>query len=293
MKPFVQIEAEKGKFTIAMMCRLLKVSRSGYYAQQVRGPSRRQQEDETLSGMIRHYHQESRGCYGSPRIYKDLKELGFEVGRHRIARLMRNQGITGDLPKRFKRTTDSNHCFPVANNVLDRKFKADAPNKTWVADITYVRTWEGWLYLATIIDLFSRKVVGWSMATHLGKELALEALNMALGLRTPAEGMLFHSDRGCQYASRDYRQILSQRKIICSMSRKGNCWDNAVAESFFGKLKTELIYRNTMSTIALAKTAIVDYIEVFYNRKRRHSTLGYISPVEFEKRFAKKMAEAA
>jgi transposase InsO family protein len=176
----MQIEAEKGKFSVTMMCRLLAVSRSGYYAQKERRPSRRQQDNEKLSGLIKHHHQESRGSYGSPRIHKDLKELGFDVGRHRIARLMREQGITGELPKRFKRTTDSKHCFPVANNILDRKFEADAPDKAWVADITYVRTWEGWLYLAAIIDLFSRKVVGWSMATHLGKELALEALDMAL-----------------------------------------------------------------------------------------------------------------
>jgi putative transposase len=278
---------------VTMMCEQLEVSRSGYYAWCQRRPSRRQQRDEELVVYIKQSHAESRGTYGSPRVHDDLKEQGFEVGRKRVARLMREQGITGEAPKPFRRTTDSKHNLEVADNLLDRKFEVAAPDQAWAADITYVRTWEGWLYLAVVIDLFSRRVVGWSMATHLRTSLALGALQMALGRRLPHPGMLQHSDRGCQYASHDYRDALNEHHIVCSMSRKGDCWDNAVVESFFGTLKTELIHRKPWPSVKMARAAIAEYIEVFYNRRRKHSTLGYLSPAEFEKRFEQEAAIAA
>jgi transposase InsO family protein len=196
---------------------------------------------------------------------------------------MSKLGINAQLKRKFKATTDSKHSLPIAENILARNFKANEPDQAWVADITYISTTEGWLYLAVIIDLFSRKVVGWSMAEHMGVELVLNALKAALGQRKPAEsGLLFHSDRGSQYASHDYQNALLQANINCSMSRRGNCWDNAVAESFFGTLKTEFIHRTTFLTRALARTAIVQWIEVFYNRRRLHSTIGFLSPSQFE-----------
>jgi putative transposase len=278
---------------VAMMCKQLSVSRSGYYASKGRPPSQRQRDTVELVVQIKQSHKESRGTYGSPRVHDDLKERGFQVGCKRVARLMREHGITGNPPKRFRRTTDSKHNLPIADNVLNRKFKADGPDKIWATDITYVRTWEGWLYLAVVIDLFSRRVVGWSMATHLRKELVLGALKMALGRRLPRKGMVHHSDQGVQYASNDYRDALKEHEIICSMSRKGNCWDNSVVESFFGKLKTELIYRRPWPSIKMARVAIAEHIEVFYNRKRKHSYLGNISPADYEMKFEMEAALAA
>jgi len=267
------------------MSRQLGVSRSGYYAWKHREPSCRAREDQELVQHIKEIHKESRGTYGSPRVLYDLKLRRFQVGRRRVARLMKENGITGTPPKPFKRTTDSKHDLGVADNVLNREFTVDAPDTAWATDITYVRTWEGWMYLAVVIDLFSRQVVGWSMATHMRTSLVAGALNMALGRRLPLPDMLHHSDRGSQYASHDYRELLRDNGIVCSMSRKGNCWDNAVAESFFATIKKELIHRRPWPTVRLAREAIAEYIEVFYNRKRRHSTLGYVSPAEFEKEF--------
>jgi transposase InsO family protein len=275
------------------MCQQLGVSRSGYYSSRTREPSQRQQTDQILVEKIKEVHKASRGTYGSPRVLKDLKEEGFEVSRRRVSRLMKKNGITGNTPKMFKRTTDSKHGLGVAENLLDRKFEVDAPDTAWTTDITYVRTWQGWMYLAVVIDLFSRRVVGWSMATHMRTGLVMGALKMALGRRLPSPKMLHHSDRGSQYASNDYRDALRDNNIICSMSRKGNCWDNAVAESFFATLKKELIHRRPWPTVQSARAAIAEYIEVFYNRKRRHSTLDYISPVEFENRFEQEAALAA
>jgi putative transposase len=276
-----------------MMCKQLEVSRSGYYAWRVRKPSARQQSDSVLVETIKELHQESRGTYGSPRIVDDLKERGFDVGRRRVARLMNENGITGTPVKPFKRTTDSKHNLDVADNVLNREFTVDAPDTAWATDITYVRTWEGWMYLAVVIDLFSRRVVGWSMATHMRTGLVLGALKMALGRRLPKPNMLHHSDRGSQYASHDYRNALSENGIICSMSRKGDCWDNAVVESFFATIKKELLHRRPWPSIKRARAAIAEYIEVFYNRKRKHSTLGYVSPAVFENQAAKKEAALA
>jgi len=293
VEPYEMIAAEKDNHSVSMMCKQLGVSRSGYYARKVRGPSARKRRDGELLVHIKKSHKESRGTYGSPRVLDDLKDKGFQVGRKRVARLMREEGITGDAPKPFRRTTDSKHSMNVADNILDRKFEASAPDQAWATDITYVRTWQGWLYLAVVIDLFSRKVVGWSMATHMRTSLVLGALQMALGRRLPRPGMLHHSDRGSQYASQDYRDALEKHHIVCSMSRKGNCWDNAVVESFFGTLKQELLYRRPWPSPKMARGAIAEYIEVFYNRKRKHSTLRNISPAEFEKRFEQEAALAA
>jgi transposase InsO family protein len=256
-------------------------------------PSRREKENVVLALHIKESFQESRGTYGSPRVRQDLKELGFKVGRNRVARIMREQGITGTPPRQFRLTTDSRHALPIADNRLNREFEVKEPNKVWATDITYIRTWEGWLYLAVVIDLFSQRVVGWSMNTQMKSSLVLDALAMALGMRQPRPGLLHHSDRGSQYASHDYQHALRARGIICSMSRKADCWDNAVVESFFGTLKTDLLYRRSWPSTKMARNAVVEYIEVFYNRQRRHSHLGYISPAEFERRHEMKIAKAA
>lgn len=265
------------------MCRVLQVSKSGYYAWRHRKPCTRTQENQILSQQIQQIHQNSRGTYGSPRIHASLSAKGFQVGRQRVVRLMAKLGICARPRRKFRVTTDSEHPLPIAENLLERDFTASDPDQAWVSDITYIWTAQGWLYLAVILDLFSRRVVGWSMAEHLRSELVLGALQAALGQRIPAStGIVFHSDRGSQYASENCQAVLQAAGITCSMSRRANCWDNAVAESFFGSLKTELIYTQTFSTRAIAKTTIAEWIEVFYNRQRLHSTIGYVSPVQFE-----------
>ncbi|WP_187152974.1 IS3 family transposase [Acaryochloris marina] len=272
--------------TITLMCKVLKLSRSGYYAWMKRQPSPRHQENAILSERIQQIHDESRQTYGSPRIHASLIARGFRASRQRVVRLMAQLGICAQAKRPFKVTTDSEHDGPIAPNILDRTFTTEEPDQAWVADITYIRTHEGWLYLAVIIDLFSRRVVGWSMAEHMRTPLVLNALKAALGQRIPAQtGLIFHSDRGSQYASGDYQQALLKRGITCSMSRRANCWDNAVAESFFGTLKTELIYPTTFANRAMAKTVIAEWIEVFYNRQRLHSTIGYCTPVQFEENY--------
>ncbi len=239
-----------------------------------------------MSQQIQVIHKQSRQTYGAPRIHAALKDKGFQVGRHRVARLMSQQGICVRPRRRFKTTTDSNHPFPIAENLLKRNFTTTEPDKTWVADITYIPTTQGWLYLAVIIDLFSRRVVGWSMAEHMRVDLVTSALQAALGHRlAAASGLIFHSDRGSQYASHDYRGALQAANISCSMSRRGNCWDNAVAERFFGTLKNELVHSQNFASQEIAKTAIVEWIEVFYNRQRIHSTLNYRSPIQFEEEY--------
>ena len=278
---------------MALMARQLGVSRSGYYAWKTRKPSRRAEQDTMLVRQIKLVHKQSRGTYGSPRVLDDLKEQGFEVGRRRVARLMREHGIVGVTAKSFKRTTDSSHGLAVAENLLNREFLVEGPDKAWATDITYVRTWEGWLYLAVVMDLFSRRVIGWSMATHMRTSLVMGALSMALGRRLPSPSMLHHSDRGSQYASHDYRKALAANGITCSMSRKGDCWDNAVVESFFATLKKELIHRRPWPKTNQAREAITEYIEVFYNSRRKHSTLGNVSPAEFEMRFEQLASMAA
>jgi putative transposase len=269
-----------------MMCELLKVSRSGYYAWLERPESKRTKENKILSKHIQQIHTDSDQTYGSPRIQAELIVQGFTLSRQRVVRLMKRLNIKAHHKRRFKVTTDSQHALPIADNVLDRKFTVTEPDQAWVADITYIETHQGWLYLAVVIDLFSRKVVGWSMAEHMRTDLVLTALEAALGKRIPAQsGLVFHSDRGSQYASSDYRTALERAGITCSMSRKGNCWDNAVAESFFGTLKTEFVHPRIFTTREIAKTAIAEWIEAFYNRKRLHSTIGYVSPVQFEENY--------
>lgn len=277
---------EKDNFPVTLMCRVLEVSTSGYYAWRTRGQSDRTVENEQLTAKIVEVHQDSRRTYGSPRVHAELVAQGFEVSRNRVARLMRKEGIVGRRKPRFRKTTDSDHKLPVADNVLDRQFVADEPDRAWVADITYIWTQQGWLYLAVILDLFSRRVVGWSMADHMRTELVMDALRAALGSRLPSEaGLLFHSDRGSQYASGDYQQALDANGITCSMSRRGNCWDNAVAESFFSTLKTELVHNVIFLTRDSARNAIAEWIQMFYNSKRRHSSLGYATPLEAEQRY--------
>jgi transposase InsO family protein len=277
------IEQERVAFPVTKLCEMLSVSPAGFYASRRRPPSARATTDAELVALIKRLFRENRRVYGSPRIRRELRALGHEVGRRRVARLMRENGLFAKRRRRFKKTTDSSHALPVAPNVLERHFETDAPNKVWVTDITYVWTREGWLYLAAILDLYSRAVVGWAMSESLSRELALRALDMALRARHPKPGLVHHSDRGCQYASDDYRRALAAKGIVCSMSRKGDCWDNAVAESFFATLKTELVNEADFTTRAEARSAIFDFIEVFYNRRRRHSSLGYLCPVDFEK----------
>ncbi len=276
------VEAEKAYYPIRLMCRCLAVSRSGYYAWRKRLSSERATQDARLKVEIAASHTTSRRTYGSPRILRDLREEGHRVSRKRVARLMRELGLAGRRKRRFRATTDSKHRFPVAPNVLMREFDVESPNTAWVTDITYLATSEGWLYLAVILDLFSRRVVGYAMSERIDRELVLEALREALARRPGVRDLVHHSDRGSQYASHDYREALDQAGIMCSMSRRGNCWDNAVAESFFGTLKTELLYELPLQTRGATRSAVADYIETFYNVCRRHSSLDYRSPVEFE-----------
>jgi len=276
------IGAEKTNYPITILCRAMRVSPSGYYAFMQRGPSARALANEKLLTAIKEIHVESRGTYGSPRMYRELIDRGHEVSPGRVERLMRLNGISARRKRRFKVTTDSKHNSPVAKNLLDRAFAVEAADCKWAGDITYIWTREGWLYLAVILDLFSRRVVGWAMDHRIDRQLVLSALDMALTVREPSDDLLHHSDRGSQYASEDYRERLKAAGITCSMSRKGDCWDNAVVESFFGTLKQELVHRSDFETRAEAKSVIFEYIEVFYNRWRRHSYLGYMSPAEFE-----------
>ena len=283
---FVFIDAEKALYPLRILCRVLGVSRSGYYAWRARKPSARALEDEQLRPRVVEAFATGRGTYGSPRVRDELVDQGIRIGRKRVARLMRELGLRGVCPRKFRVTTDSDHDHPIAENLLDRNFEASKPNEKWTTDITYVWTGEGWLYLAVVMDLFSRRIVGWSTADHMETSLCLEALRKALALRTDVEGLIHHSDRGVQYASADYRGALDAVGIECSMSRRANCWDNAVGESFFGTLKNELIYRRPWLTREDARDAIAEYIEIFYNRIRRHSIIGGVSPAKFEEQAA-------
>ena len=276
------IGVEKTNYPITILCRVMRVSPSGYYAFTQRGPSAGALANEKLLAEIKQIHVLSRGTYGSPRMYRELVARGLAVSPGRVERLMRANEISARRKRRFKVTTNSKHNMPVAENTLDREFAVEAADRKWAGDITYIWTREGWLYLAVILDLFSRRVVGWAMDTSIDRMLVLSALEMALTVRDPSGDLLYHSDRGSQYASEDYRERLKAAGITCSMSRKGDCWDNAVVESFFGTLKQELVHRCDFETRAEAKSAIFEYIEVFYNRWRRHSYLGYMSPAEFE-----------
>jgi putative transposase len=277
------IQAQSGRHRTTGMCLALGVSRGGYYGWLSREESLRIRQDRLLLAQIRAAYQQSRHRYGSPRIHAELSGDGVACGRHRIARLMRQDHLVARAKRRFKTTTQASPVNPVAPNELQRKFQVTKPDAFWNGDITYVWTAEGWLYLAVVLDLFSRRIVGWATSDRLTEQLALSALEQALVQRRPKPGLLHHSDRGSQYSSRMYRQELAVRGIAVSMSRRGNCWDNAPAESFFSSLKTELFAGEPVPpTRDAARQALFEYIEVFYNRKRRHSTLGYMSPVRFE-----------
>ena len=274
--------ARTGGFPIAWMCRRLGVSTSGFHAWRKREPSSHDRRDESLRLRIRALHTRSRQRYGSPRIYADLVSAGERVSRKRVARLMREMGLCGRMPKRWKKTTDSNHDEGYSPNLIRQDFSAPRPNALWLADISYIRTWVGWVYLAVIIDAFSRRVVGYAIDNHMRASLAVDALEMAIQRRRPPPRLIHHSDRGGQYASKDYRKVLARIHAQQSMSSTGNCYDNAAAESFFATLKSELIYRHSWPTQRGVSDEIRDYIENFYNCERRHSKIGCVSPVDYE-----------
>ena len=282
------IRTHRRQFPLTLMCRLLGVSRSGFYAAERRAQSASARRRESLRAIIAAVYESSRATYGSPRIHRELRSAATPCGRNLVARMMRECGLRAK-PRRCRRpsTTNSRHEYGVAENLLRRRFgvaETGGINRAWCGDITYIRTAEGWLYLAVLLDLGSRMVVGWAMADTLAASLSVGALRMALARRNPKAGLVHHTDRGVQYAATDYRELLAHHKLLSSMSRRANCYDNAVAESFFATLKWELIDRYRWQTRAAVKTAIFEYIEVWYNRQRRHSALGYLSPLQYEQR---------
>lgn len=280
----------RGSFRLEKMCKMLEVSRSGYHKYVKQKMSNRRRENLLMLEQIKRIYERSRGCYGSRRIQAELRALGIPCNRKRISRIMRENGIEAKQRKRYKVTTKSNHSKPVAANLVNRNFEAEEANKIWVSDITYIWTKEGWLYLAVIMDLYSRMIVGWSLGQWLTSSLVIKALQQSLNNRSVEEGLIFHSDRGSQYTSKGVVEILKGHKCLQSMSGKGNCYDNAVAESFFHTLKTELVHFNYFTTRDEARSSIFDYIEIFYNRQRRHSKLNYFSPFDFENNHIKLVA---
>ena len=283
---FAWVEERRGEWPVARLCSALGVSRSGYYAWRSRGASAAETRRETLTEKVAAVHAHMKGRYGSPRIHAELVARGTPCCENTVARVMREAGIAAKTRRTFRQTTDSNHPHPVAENVLDRDFDPAEPNASWVADVTYIPTREGWLYLAVVVDLFSRMVVGWSMAATMTSRLVVDALEMGLsGRRRGSSDLVAHSDRGSQYASEHYQRRLEQERITCSMSRRGNCWDNAPMESFFASLKKELVHDEDYATRGAATASIFEYIETFYNRVRRHSSLGYVAPAEFERTY--------
>ena len=293
MSAYRFIDAEKAYTPVRLLCRVLEVSRSAYYAWTQAEPSSRSVDDATLLVHIKGIHRRSRGTYGSPRVLAELKAEGHDVGKRRVARLMAENGLQGTPKRKFKgTTTDSDHGDQIADNLLNRNFQVDKPNVAWVGDITYLQTAAGWVYLAVLIDLFSRKVVGWSLATHMRTELCLAALNQALGTRQPPDGLIHHTDRGSQYASGAYQTVLESAGAVPSMSRKGNCWDNAVSESFFGTLEQELVRQleQPWATEEDARRDLSSYIHGWFNPSRRHSTIAYQSPVDFEEDYRQQEA---
>jgi putative transposase len=267
---------------VKLLCEVMQVNRSGYYRYLKKLPHKSSAEDR-LFVEVKVLHNQSKGSYGSRRISQGLRMKGYDVGRYRARRLMREAGVECKQRRRYRATTQSNHSLPVAANTLNREFSVSLPNRAWVTDITCLWTQEGWLYLSAVLDLFSRRIVGWSVADHMRTELISDALLMAIGRRQPSVNLLHHSDRGSQYASADYQQLLKRQGVQVSMSRKGNCWDNAVMERFFGSLKSERTQGENYLTREQAKADVIDYIEMFYNSQRLHSTLNYISPMQFEK----------
>jgi putative transposase len=278
--PFV--DAEKAKYPVEVLCDVLGVSRSGFYAWKQQTPSARSRRRARLTLEIAAAHKKSKRRYGSPRVYRALRAKGERVSRKTVERLMRENGIVGRQKRRFRRTTDSKHTSPIAPNVVQRQFEPKGANQIWAGDVTYIATATGWAYLAVLLDLFSRRVVGWAISTKNDTALALAALRHALRGRLVPVGLVHHTDRGSPYASEDYRAALTERGMIASMSRKGDCWDNAVAESFFATLRVELVDDERYPTPGAAEVSIGDYIERFYNTERLHSFLDYVSPIEFE-----------
>ena len=282
------MDTQKKVYPISLMCEVLNVSRSGYYAWKRGLSSARQQEYDKLIPLVQQTHKDTKGTYGARRMAVEIEKAGTPCGRTKAATVMALANVVAKQKRKFKATTDSKHSLPVAPNLLDREFTVDDPDRVYVGDITYVWTQEGWLYLAVVLDLFSRQVVGWSMSHRMTGELVKDALRMAYWRRKPAPGVIFHSDRGSQYCSTGFQALITTYQMVSSMSRKGNCWDNAVAESFFGSLKTEQVFFTNYKTREEARRDITDYIEMFYNSKRRHSHLGYLAPREFEKMMAMK-----
>ena len=279
---FALIDAKKADIPVETACAALGVSVSGFYAWKRRPASRRQSDDMIMLSCIRAEFATSNETYGSPRMHAELKEQGWSIGRHRVARLMRENGLKARQKTRFRRTTDSAHGGPVARNVLDQDFAADRPNQKWGVDISYVWTAEGWLYLAIVLDLYSRRIVGWSISDRMKRGLAIEAMRRAIILRRPPRGLIHHSDRGSQYCSEEYRRLIRDHGFIASMSGRGNCYDKAMVESVFKTIKAELVWRTAFASRRQAANAIGQYIEAFYNPRRRHSSLGYVSPTTFE-----------
>lgn len=281
------IHRRRYQHSVRLMCRLLRVSRSGYYEWCQRGESARQCRDRELTVLIRQLHLESNGVYGARKLHRELLGIGEACGRHKVARLMRQAGLKGCPKRRFRRPVNAAPDHPVAANLLKQDFTASRANQRWAADITYLWTRQGWLFLAVVMDLYSRRIVGWSMDRRVGRHLVIDAMTMALGYRQPAGPLLHHSDRGPQYTSDDFRDLLAKHGVACSMSARGSCYDNAAVESFFSSLKRERVRRRTYRTREEAKADVFDYIECFYNRRRRHAYLDYVSPVAFENRTMK------
>jgi putative transposase len=277
------VERHRGRWPVRLMCRVLRVSPGGYYDWRGRPDGARTERREALVVAIKAIHREVKARYGSPRIHAELVARGEPCCVNTVARLMRQNGIAAKTKRKFRCTTDSNHDHPVAENVVNRDFEPTTANRTWTADITYIATGEGWLYLAVVEDLYSKQIIGWSMGPRIDSRLVVDALEMALPRRRPGVGLVAHSDRGSQYASEHYQGLLARHGIVCSMSRRANCWDNAPIESFFASLKKELTHGESFATRAEARSSLFEYIEVFYNRSRRHSSLGYLSPAEYER----------
>lgn len=285
MKKFEFIHHNRKEYKMIRMCEVLEVSPSGFYDWVDRPESKRRRENRSLTGKIRYYHQQSHEVYGSPKIHKDLLAEGIQCSVNRVARLMKAADIKSKMARKFVVTTDSKNTQEPAPDLLQRRFRVARQNKAWVSDTTFIATREGWLYLAVVLDLFSRQVIGWAMGDKNNADLVQDALTMSIWRRGKVKGVIVHSDQGSTYASGDYQRQLSDSKLLCSMSRKGECLDNAVAESFFGTLKNELVYHEDYKTRVQAKQSLFEYIEIFYNRQRRHAYLNYMTPVEYEAKY--------
>ena len=290
---YAWMEKHKRLFPIAMMCRVLKASTSGYYDSLKRNPCSQQIRRRSIAQAAAHSYFESNRIYGYRKVYQDLQEENIICCRETVRRIMRNIGLYSRIKRKFVVTTDSNHTLKIAENLLGRDFTAKSVNQKWAADITYIPTKLGWLYLAVVMDLFSRRIVGWAMSENIDSKLVQSAMKMAILHRDPDTGLIHHSDRGVQYAAEDFQDLLDDNKVVCSMSRKGNCWDNACVESFFGSLKNEWVKGKIYETYEDGEKDIFKYIEVFYNRKRRHASLGYVSPAVYEEMHEMKQGRAA